>query len=429
MVFEFKLPDIGEGVHEGEISKWLVQSGQHISEDQPMVEVMTDKVTVEITSPVEGDVKKLLYKEGDLVQVGSVIITIDQAAVSGAKEPVSATRAEILPEAEEIRQPAETPPGYGDRGGMAAPPISEGERRRVLAPPAIRKLARSMGIDLAAVSGSGPHGRIRRSDVLAFSTEKPAKAPAPAFVTPSAPPLAFAPTERREERIPFIGMRRKISEHLVKSKQTAPHFTYVEEADMTDIVKIRQDLLEDAEQRGVKLTYLPFIIKAVIEGLKRFPKLNSSLDEAAREIVLKPYYNIGVAVATEDGLIVPVVKNADRKSILELAAEIVALGDKARSGKLGLSDLQGGTFTLTSIGSIGGIFAAPIINYPEVAIMGIQKIQKRPVVRNDQIVIREMTYFSISCDHRVVDGAEAALFMREVIGWLERPGRLLLSIR
>jgi pyruvate dehydrogenase E2 component (dihydrolipoamide acetyltransferase) len=222
-------------------------------------------------------------------------------------------------------------------------------------------------------------------------------------------------------------MRRKIAEHLVKSKHTAPHFTYVEEADMTDIVKFRNDLQTQADALGIKLTFLPFIIKAVIEGLKKYPALNSTLDETTQEIILKHYYNMGVAVATPDGLVVPVVTHAEQRSILDLAAEIASLGDKARQGKLALTDLQGGTFTLTSIGSIGGIFSAPIINYPEVAIMGIQKIEKRPVVRNDEIVIREMTYFSISCDHRVVDGAEAALFMKEVIDWLEHPGRFLLS--
>ncbi len=273
-----------------------------------------------------------------------------------------------------------------------------------------------MGVDLTLVTGSGPRGRVSKEDVLAFQS------------APATKPMARPKTagERREERVPFIGMRRKIGEHLVKSKQTAPHFTYVEEADMTQIVNLREDLLSYAEHAGVKLSFLPFIIKAVIEGLKKYPKLNSTLDESSQEIVLKHFYNIGIAVATDDGLIVPVIHDAQDKSLLELAAEINDLGSRARSNKLSLNDLQGGTFTLTSIGSIGGIFSAPIVNYPEVAIMGIQKIEKRPVVRNDQVVIREMTYLSISCDHRVVDGSEAALFMKEVIDWLEHPGRFML---
>lgn len=412
MVFEFKLPDIGEGVHEGEIAKWLVKPGQSVQEDVPMVEVMTDKVTVEITSPVSGMVKDLFYKEGDTVKVGSVIITIDE---SGAKAP------EKTPVGAAVGAPAETMatrtipdtlPAYGSRGAGI-------NHSKVLAAPAVRKLARSMGVDLTLISGSGPHGRIQKQDVLS--------AKGGGLVSrPTVAPTSFS---AGEERIPFIGMRRKIGEHMVKSKHTAPHFTYVEEVDMTDIVKFRNDLAPQAESMGIKLTFLPFVIQAVVKALKKHPKLNSTLDESAHEIVLKRDYNMGIAVATSDGLVVPVIKQADQKSLLDLASDIAALGDKARSGKLSLSDLQGGTFTLTSIGSIGGIFSAPIINYPEVAIMGIHRIEKRPVVRNDEIVIREMMYLSISCDHRVVDGSEAALFIRDVIDWLEHPARLFLTAR
>ncbi len=422
MAFEFKLPDIGEGVHEGEISKWLVEPGQSVTEDQPMVEVMTDKVTVEITSPVNGVVEELLYKEGDVVKVGSIIIRIDDSATSGAK-PASNEAAATNGSAAAKEVHSEAPP-VSSRPVATAPLPSAGGRHRTLAAPAVRKLARTMGIDLALVSGSGPGGRVRKQDLMAFSSGGGMAAPQQARPTFQRSSIIAG---QGEERIPFRGMRRKIGEHLVKSKQTAPHFTYVEEADMSEIVKFRNDLQPMAEAMGLKLTFLPFIIKAVIEGLKKFPKLNSSLDEATQEIVLKQYYNIGVAVATDEGLIVPVVKHADQRSVLDLAVEIVELSDKARQGKLALTDLQGGTFTLTSIGSIGGIFSAPIVNYPEVGIMGIQKIEKRPVVRNDEIVIREMTYLSISCDHRVVDGAEAALFMKEVIDWLEHPARFLLT--
>lgn len=418
MVFEFKLPDIGEGVHEGEISRWLVESGQEVKEDQPMVEVMTDKVTVEITSPVAGTVQELRYQEGQLVKVGSVIITIEQ---SGTKAE-NGTAAKKQAQTEEKTTSVTAAPSRTTASTVQH--ASSGNGSKVLAAPAVRKLARTMGVDLALVSGSGPRGRVRKDDVLSFQGgSRPGGGLAPM------PSRSFVPGEEREERVPFIGMRRKIGEHLVKSKHTAPHFTYVEEADMTDIVKFRNDLHPEAGRMGVKLTFLPFIIKAVIEGLKKYPKLNSVLDEDRQEIVMKHFYNIGVAVATPDGLIVPVVKHAHEKSLLEIAAEITQLSDKARTNRLGLVDLQGGTFTLTSIGSIGGIFSAPIINYPEVAIMGIQKIEKRPVVRNDEIVIREMTYFSISCDHRVVDGAEAALFMKEMIDWLEHPGRMLLTAR
>jgi pyruvate dehydrogenase E2 component (dihydrolipoamide acetyltransferase) len=420
MVFEFKLPDIGEGVHEGEISKWLVKSGDQVKEDQPMVEVMTDKVTVEITSPVSGTIQELHYQPGQVVKVGSIIITIDESgAPAQPKEKVAAAVAPTTNGGAKVAKVSEEAPAVtvGSRSNTAAPPRIGGGR--VLAAPAVRKLARSMGVDMELISGSGPHGRVRRDDVIAYSPGKSAPT--------SYPTQPRVPGERREERKAFIGMRRKIGDHLVKSKHTAPHFTYVEEADMTKLVNLRDDLLPSAEAEGAKLSFLPFIIKAVIEGLKKYPILNSSLDEATQEIIIKHYYNIGVAVATNDGLIVPVIHDADQKSLLELAREISDLSDRARKGKLSLSDLQGGTFTLTSIGSIGGIFSAPIINYPEVAIMGIQKIEKRPVVRDDQVVIREMTYFSISCDHRVVDGVEAALFMKEAIDWMEHPGRLLLN--
>jgi pyruvate dehydrogenase E2 component (dihydrolipoamide acetyltransferase) len=409
MVFEFKLPDIGEGVHEGEISRWLVESGQKIEEDQPMVEVMTDKVTVEITSPVSGTVQTLCFNPGSVVKVGSVMITIEQSGASLPPPKVAASAAHREHGGTPTKVAVQEAPSYAIARTSG----------KVLAAPAVRKLARQMGIDLALVQGTAPHGRVHRADLLAFSTSSAGKTVVPLQ-------KSSTPTER-ETLVPFIGMRRKIGEHLVKSKHTAPHFTYVEEADMTEIVKFRDDILAEAEARNIKLSYLPFIIKAVIEGLKKYPLLNAVLNESSQEIVLKHYYNIGIAVATPDGLVVPVIRNAQDKSLLELAKEITELGDKARKGKLALTDLQGGTFTLTSIGSIGGIFSAPIINYPEVGIMGIQKIEKRPVVRNDQIVIREMTYFSISCDHRVVDGAEAALFMKEMITWLEHPGRFLVS--
>lgn len=441
MAFEFKLPDIGEGVHEGEISRWLVQAGETVREDQPMVEVMTDKVTVEITSPVAGTVSSLLYKEGDTVRVGSIIITIEDgvtasAPAKAAKEaaPVAVAAATKPQEVNGHSKPAPVSSVAVAPMPSCQPNVTSG---KVLAAPAARKLARSMGIDLAVVTGSGPNGRIRKRDVLSAGSGSAAGSAVASAVSsaPQVAPLAV-PTfmaSGETKRVPYSGMRRKIGDHLVKSKTTAPHFTYVEEADMTELHRIRETLAPTAETQGVKLTYLPFIVKAVIEGLKRYPKLNSTLDEAAGEIIMKGDYHIGVAVAIDDGLIVPVVKNAGQKSILEIAADISSLSQKARQNKLALDDIQGGTFTLTSIGSIGGIFSAPIVNQPEVAIMGIQKIEKRPVVRTvngeDAIVIRQMTYLSISGDHRVVDGAEVALFMKEVIGWLEEPSRLLLNVR
>lgn len=412
MAFEFKLPDIGEGIHEGEIVQWLVKPGDSVQEDQPIVEVMTDKVTAEIPSPVSGVILELRGNPGEIVKVGSVIAVFEDGQVS---KPKAAEQERVVAEA----------PANGKLVTATAvqkrPMISS---EKVLAAPATRKMARQLGVDLTLVAGSGPKGRVTPQDVKAFH------AGGTAVATPAKQP-AGALQVRGERRVPFGGLRRKIAEHLSHAKRTAPHFAYVEEVDMTKLVAVREELLPFAEEQGIKLNYLPFVIKAVIAGLKKYPVLNSQLDEAAQELVYKNDYNMGIAVATEQGLIVPVVKAADQKSIFTLAREIAELAQKARSGKLTLDELKGGTFTLTSIGSIGGLFGIPIINYPEVAILGVNKIEKRPVVRtvngSDQIVIREMMYLSIACDHRVVDGAEAALFIKEVIRYLENPTMLLVS--
>jgi pyruvate dehydrogenase E2 component (dihydrolipoamide acetyltransferase) len=436
MAFEFKLPDIGEGIHEGEIVEWLVKPGDFVKEDQPIVEVMTDKVTAEIPAPVSGVIQELRGKPGEVIRVGAVIAVFDESADGGAK-PVSAGK-----EAEKTASATGSTDAVPTLGSTAkpaaasaasAPVLTNGNGKtavlersggKALAAPATRKLARELGVDLSLVAGSGPRGRVTQTDVKQF---KPGGAP----VGRPAGASGGALVSQGERRVPFAGMRRKIAEHLVKSKQTAPHFAYIEEVDMSRLVAMREELMPMAEEQGAKLTYLPFVIKAVIAGLRKFPVLNSQLDEQKQELVYKNDFNIGVAVATDQGLIVPVVKFADQKSLLTLATEIVDLAGKARSGKLALDDLKGGTFTLTSIGSIGGQFGVPIINYPEVAIMGINKIEKRPVVRKidgiDQIVIRDMMYLSLSCDHRVVDGAEAAMFVKEVIQYLENPARLLLE--
>lgn len=423
MTYEFRLPDIGEGIHEGEIVRWLIKAGDTVREDQSIVEIMTDKVTAEIPSPVSGVVKELRGKEGEVITVGSVIVVFDTGKSQAPVEPAKVETPQQVPQV------------------IPANAIPVDAAAKVLAAPATRRLARQLGIDLATVTGSGPHGRITPDDLQssptpAASSQAPAakqsasppppppaqKAPASPFVIPAA-----STGSQPDKRVPFAGMRRKIAEHLVKSKQTAPHFAYVEEVDMTELVKWRKDLKATAEEQGVKLTYLPFIIQAVSIALRQFPMLNSQLDESTQELVYKGDINIGVATAVPDGLIVPVVKHADQKSILHLATEIQQLSEKARSGKLATSDLQGGTFTLTSIGSIGGLFGIPIINVPEVAIMGINKITPRPVVRDGEIVIRDIMHLSLSGDHRVVDGAEAAQFTKAVIEILETPARLILK--
>lgn len=422
MSTEFRLPDIGEGIHEGEIVQWLVKPGDTVQEDQPLLEVMTDKVTAEIPSPYSGVVTELRGKQGEVVKVGSVIVMFDRTGGG----PVTPAAAEKTAQAE---APATT--RNGKHTAQAAStvvldrPSGLPSGEKVLAAPATRKLARQLGVDLTMIAGSGPRGRVTPDDVRSYS---PGGVSAP---TPRTSPAAQSFTSGEDRRVPFAGMRRRIAEHLVKSKQTVPHFAYVDEVDMTALVRLRSDLKDEAEAQGVKLSYLPFVIKAVTAGLRKYPVLNSQLDEERQELVYKGGVNMGVAVATNEGLIVPVIQHADQKSILTLGREIKELADKARSGKLALDDLRGGTFTITSIGSIGGMFGVPIINHPEVAILGVNKIARRPVVRTvngqEQIIIADVMYLSISGDHRVVDGAETAEFMNYVISILQNPTRLLLE--
>jgi 2-oxoglutarate dehydrogenase complex dihydrolipoamide succinyltransferase (E2) component len=408
MVFEFRLPDIGEGVAEGEVVKWLVKEGAEVEENQPLVEIMTDKVNVEIPSPKKGTVLKLMAKEGEVVKVGQILLVIGEKG----DQTVTTPSTRLTPEASiSVSAKAEV---------VTPAPVAGVAKRRgeILATPATRKLARDLGVDLSLLQGTGPGGRISDEDVQRFKRS----AVRPVAVAVQTPGKAGS-----EERIPLRGIRRKIAERMVKSKRTAAHVTHVDEVDMTEIVQLREKTKESAEERGVKLTYLPFIIKALIPALKKYPYVNATLDDESEEIVLKKYYNIGIATNTEQGLVVPVVKDADRKSITELAHEIARLSERARAGELTLDEIQGSTFTITNVGSIGGVFATPIINYPEMAILGVHKITKRPVVRDNQIVIRDMTYLSVSFDHRVLDGALAAEFMNVIKQYLEDPKLLLLE--
>ena len=394
MPYEFKLPDIGEGVVEGEIIRWLIRSGEHVEEDQPMVEVMTDKATVEIPSPVGGEVLKTVGGEGDLVAVGATLVVID--ALEG---PVQATA------------PSEQRPQEAPAAGsiVQQAPVRRQKQAKSLATPAVRRFAREREVDLSGVRGTGSGGRITRQDVERARRRTP---------------RASSQPEGAHDSIPYRGIRKKIGDHLVAAKRFAPHYTYVEEVDATALVEFRSEF--QRYNHGQNLTYLPFIIKACVDGLKKHAILNSTLDEEKKLIQLKRSYNIGVGIATPDGLIVPVIKNAHDKSVLDISAEIRSLAEQARSGRIQLRDLRDGTFTITSLGALGGVLATPIINYPEVAILGVHKIMERPVVREGEVVIRHMMNLSLSLDHRVVDGFVGAEFLRDVISHLENPS--LLSI-
>ena len=409
MVYEFRLPDIGEGVAEGEVVKWLVKEGADVKENDPLVEIMTDKVNVEIPSPKKGTVLKLMAKEGEVVKVGQVLLAIGEKGEQTTRTTATASTLEA-PTLSQVKTEVVVPT-------TSTAAVLE-KPQEILATPATRKLARDLDVDLSLVQGTGPGGRIIDEDVHRFK-KSGAKT---LTVTAPAPEKAG-----REERIPLRGIRRKIAERMAKSKHTAAHVTHVDEVDMTEIVQLRERTNESAEKRGVKLTFLPFIIKALIPALEQYPYLNATLDDEKEEIVLKRYYNIGIATNTMQGLVVPVLKDADHKSITQLAEEIAKLSERARTGQLTLDEIQSSTFTITNVGGIGGVFATPIINYPEVAILGVHKITKRPIVKDNQIVIRDMTYLSLSFDHRVLDGAMAAEFVNVIKKYLEDPKLLLFE--
>lgn len=413
MVFEFKLPDIGEGVAEGEVVKWLVKEGAEVKENQPLVEIMTDKVNVEIPSPRKGTIQRLMAKEGETIRVGQVLLVIAEKGESTPPPSAGPKGPSISPPTKPMMAPSPPSPT------TVAVEVPK-KPHEILATPATRRLARDLGIDLVMVQGTGPGGRITDEDVNRF--KETGIRLAPAAVTVTVPSLRGP-----EERVPLRGIRRKVAEHMVRSRDTTAQVTHVEEVDMTEVVHLREKAKESAEKRGIKLTYLPFIIKALIAALKEYPYLNASLDDEKQEIVLKKYYNIGIATDTEQGLVVPVIKAAEHKSITRLAEEITTLSDKARTSQLTLDEVQGGTFTVTSVGSIGGVFATPIINHPEVGILGVARIAERPVAKDLQIQVRHMTYLSLSFDHRVLDGAMAARFMNVVKQYLEDPKLLLLE--
>jgi pyruvate dehydrogenase E2 component (dihydrolipoamide acetyltransferase) len=470
--FEFKLPDIGEGVTEGEIVGWLVKVGDDVNEGQDMVEVMTDKATVTIGAPKAGRVLEIRGSEGETVPVGSVLVVLEVGA--GEVEAKAAPEAVPPP-----RQPAPAPRGPSSRPAPAvsgtsrpAPPAparepvaasAVGDLKDVLpgvprspriteepyvsdkplASPATRKLARELGIDLRRVKPTGDGGRVTREDVERFRAgagAAPAALPAHTAVTvrptPVAPPEiarreAPAPLARAagERRVPIRGLRKRIYENMARAKHTAAHFTYVDECDVTLIKAMRERAKPHAEAQGVSLTFLPFIVKAVVAALRRHPTLNAVVDDAAMEIVLRSGFDIGIAVATEAGLTVPVLRGADGLNLFEIQREIERLASEARAGKTRREDLGGSSFTITSLGKEGGLFATPVVNYPEVAILGVHEIKRRPVVRGDDIVIGEVMLLSLSFDHRIIDGHVGAAFAKDVIGYLESPERLLLELR
>lgn len=464
MARELRLPELAESVVEGEIVRWMVEVGDKVELDQPIVEVMTDKVTVELPSPYAGTLTEKVAAEGDVVAVNAVIARFDgEGGAAAAPAAAPSLQAEEERSIVEGGRPAEEDDGESlslfkpSSGGEetliqirppsaaraapaaaaatvtvsrpAAPTAAKGPYGRVLAVPAARKLARELGIDIEQVEGSGPNGRVRPDDVRRHAEGAPATAAAEAAAPTYVPRAAYAPGEQPEERTPLRGLRRVISNQLLASHLETVRTLHVDEADVTGLVALRDKLRPRAAAQGVKLSYLPFIMKAVVAGLQRFPTINSSMDTTTNEVVHKHYYNLGLAVATDSGLVVPVVKGVDQRPILDIAAEVQRLAEAARAGKLTPDDIRGGTFSITNIGSLGGLFSFPIINLPEAAILGVHSIKKRPVVlEDDSIVARQMLYLSLSFDHRLIDGAEGAMFTSFVIDLLENPEALMLEL-
>ncbi|MCO4769028.1 MAG: 2-oxo acid dehydrogenase subunit E2 [Deltaproteobacteria bacterium] len=441
MAFEFKLPDIGEGVVEGEIVSWKVSLGDDVAEDQPLVEVMTDKATVEIPSPKAGKVTALNGGEGDVVEVGAVLVVLDVGGDSAAAVPAPAAASTPAPAAAPVAAapapaapaaPAPKPAAKVNGAGAASYslPAARAKGGKVLATPATRRVAREFDIDLSAVTGTGPAGRITKSDVIAFSEGR--SAPTAGARGGTGMPFTHTPVppgSGEEHRVKVRGLRRKISEAMTRSSMSIPHFSYVDEVDMTELVLMRKRVNASLVARGEdKVSYLPFIMKACFLAFDDFPEVNALYDATTEEIVYKHYFNCGLATDTPQGLYVSVIRDVPNKSIVELAQEIRDVTGRVRAGKATRADLTDGTFTITSIGNIGGLFATPIINYPEVAILGVNKIIERPVVRDGEVVVRHMTHLSPSFDHRVVDGANAARFTSRLKELLENPGLLLASL-
>ena len=426
MAFELILPDIGEGVVEAEVQKWFVKPGDEVVEDQPLVEVMTDKATVTIPSPKRGRVTRLLWKEGDVAKVHAPLLEMELESVAvGAAAARTAAAGHRPPPP--VSRVAASPAAAEPAGAVPTAPAG-----KVLAAPAVRAMARALGIDIGSVSGSGPGGRVTKQDLEARSAGNGhAGGNGHALQAPARPAGALPPApsgEHRVEVVPVRGLRRRIAEKMAQSKRTAAHFTFVEQVDVTELVRVRDGIAAKAAEQGVKVTFLPFLVKGAVAALKRYPWLNASLDDEKGEIHVKHWYDVGIASATDQGLVVPVIRGADRLSLLDIAREIERLSADTKAGKGRPEDMGGSTFTITSLGALGGLFATPVINYPEVAILGVHRIRPTPVVRDGQVVVRDVMHVSLSFDHRVVDGHVGAAFTYALIEYLEDPSLLFMEM-
>lgn len=433
MAFEFKLPALGEGIFEGEIVKWFVGAGDNINEDDILCEVQNDKSVVEIPSPVTGKINTIVAEEGTVANLGDVIVTIDSDdAHAQSTAPAEENKEEVKTEA----TATETPTAE-EKTVQAPAEVEVDENRRVIAMPSVRKFARDKGVNIKAVQGTGKNGRVIKDDIIAYleggqapsqTTETTEGAPAQAADTKAAAqPVAPAGEEFPETREKIPAMRKAIAKAMVNSKHTAPHVTLMDEVEVQALWDHRKKFKEVAAEQGTKLTFLPYVVKALVSALKAYPALNTSLDDATEEVVHKHYYNIGIAADTERGLLVPVVKNADRKSMFAISDEINELAVKARDGKLSPSEMKGASCTISNIGSAGGQWFTPVINHPEVAILGIGRIAQKAIVKDGEIVAAPVLALSLSFDHRQIDGATGQNAMNHIKRLLNNPELLLME--
>jgi pyruvate dehydrogenase E2 component (dihydrolipoyllysine-residue acetyltransferase) len=394
MPYEFKLPDLGEGIVEIELRKWLVKEGERVAEHQSVLEVETDKALVEVPAPHAGIISRIHRREGETVKVGETLLTITGEGEE-AQERSSAGIVGVLPEYEVEAPSAATGPAAGE----------------VLASPLVRKLARERGIDLRGMRGSGPHGSISPEDLSrAEASQQPAGE-------------TFGPVEQ----VPLRGLRRTIARNVLASRQRTAFVTSMEEVDITDLWELRNHEQQEVESRGTHLTFLPFFIKAAQHALREHPLFNAAIDDTTGTIIVKKYYHFGIAVETPEGLMVPVIRDVDKKSILDLATEIQDLGKKARERTITREELRGSSFSITNYGHFGGTFATPIINWPDVAILGCGRIVERPWVHRGEIVVRKILPLSLTFDHRVTDGADASLYLARITRYLEDPALLFID--
>lgn len=422
MAFQFKLPDIGEGIYEGEIVKWFVKPGDEVKEDAPIVEVQNDKAVVEIPSPVEGRVLEIKVDEGEVAVVGDIIITFEAEGHETEAEDSSADEEKQERELERIKLNKQVE-------SQAELEDDRVKKPRVIAMPSVRKYAREHSVDISQVTGSGKNGRILKADIDAFlSGDRKQRAEAKTDTAEDTKRIGTeVEVQQAETRKKLRGIRRTIAKAMVHSKQTAPHVTHHDEVVVTDLVNHRNQYKEMAAEKGVKLTFLPYVVKALVSALREYPVLNASIDDENEEIVYKHYYNIGIAADTPNGLVVPVIKDADRKSMLMIAKEISELAIKAREGKLMSGEMRGSSSTISNLGSAGGQWFTPIINHPDVAILGVGRIEDKAVVESGEVVVSPVLALSLSYDHRLVDGVMAQQALNHIKRLLNDPQLLVME--